>query len=202
MTTDCHVSISLDGYLAGPDQSLETPLGVGGHRVHAWHMSEDFANEADADASADLQRPRGAYVMGRNMYGPVRGPWESFGRDWRGWWGDEPPYRAPVFVLTHHPHDDVVVGATTFRFVTDGFESAYARALDAADGRDVRVTGGASTVRQAFAAGVLDEITLDVAPVLLGSGERLLDGVADPGLELVSVSSSPLATHLRYRVGR
>lgn len=202
MTTDCHVSISLDGYLAGPDQSLEHPLGVGGHRVHAWHLTDDFANDADADASADLQRPRGAYVMGRNMYGPVRGPWESFGREWRGWWGEEPPYRAPVFVLTHHPHPDVVVGATTFRFVTDGFEAAYARALEAADGRDVRVTGGASTVRQAFAAGVLDEITLDVAPVLLGSGERLLDGVTDPGLELLSVSSSPLATHLRYRVGR
>ena len=204
MTTDCHVSISLDGYLAGPDQSLDAPLGVGGERVHAWHMPPaEPANEADAAATADLLTPRGAYVMGRNMFGPVRGAWSSFGREWRGWWGEEPPYGAPVFVLTHHAREPLVLaGGTTFHFVTDGFDAAYAQAVEAASGGDVRITGGASTVRQAFAAGVQDEITLDVAPVLLGVGERLFEGVADPGLELLEVTSSPLATHLRYRVGR
>lgn len=205
MTTDCHVSISLDGYLAGPDQSLATPLGVGGERVHAWHWpTKDpaLANDVDEVASSDMLAPRGAYVMGRNMYGPVRGPWESYGEEWRGWWGDQPPYHAPVFVLTHHPHAPVELEGTTFHFVTDGFDAAYARALEVAAGRDVRIAGGASTVRQAFAAGVVDRLTLDVAPVLLGAGERLFDGVADPGLVPVEVTHSPLATHVTYRVGR
>ncbi len=204
MTTDAHVSISLDGYLAGPDQSLDAPLGLGGERVHAWHWpGQESSGEADVAATADLLTPRAAYVMGRNMFGPVRGPWSSFAGDWRGWWGEEPPYHAPVFVLTHHAHEPIVMGGgTTFHFVTDGFEAAYARALETAGGGDVRITGGAATLRQAFAAGVLDELTLDVAPVLLGAGERLFDGVADPGLEPVGVSTSPLATHVRYRVGR
>lgn len=204
MTTDCHVSISLDGFLAGPDQSLDAPLGRGGLEVHRWHLGDDpDRHPADAAGSADLLRPRGAYVMGRNMYGPVRGPWDSFGREWRGWWGEEPPYHAPVFVLTHHPHDDVVTsGGTTFHFVTGGFDAAYARAREAAAGGDVRIAGGAATIRQAFAAGVLDEVTLDLAPVLLGSGERLFDRVADPGLVPVEVTTSPLATHVRYRVRR
>jgi dihydrofolate reductase len=202
MTTDAHVSVSLDGYLAGPDQSLEAPLGIGGERLHVWHWpGRDSRDAADVAAAADLMAPRGAYVMGRNMFGPVRGPWSSFAEDWRGWWGDEPPYRAPVFVLTHHPHDPIVMaGGTTFHFVTDGFEAAYGQALEAAAGGDVRIAGGASTVRQAFAAGVLDEITLDVAPVLLGAGERLFDGVADPGLQLMDVASSELVTHVRYRI--
>jgi dihydrofolate reductase len=204
MTTDAHVSISLDGYLAGPDQSLDNPLGTGGERLHTWHWpGQESTAEADVAATADLMAPRGAYVMGRNMFGPVRGPWDSYVGDWRGWWGEEPPYHAPVFVLTHHPHDPLVMaGGTTFRFVTDGFEAAYARALEAAAGSDVRIAGGAATIRQAFAAGVLDEITLDVAPVLLGAGERLFDGVADPGLVPVEVTASPLSTHVRYRVGR
>lgn len=203
MTTDCHVSISLDGYLAGPDQSLDAPLGVGGERVHVWHWpGQESESEADVTAAADLLAPRGAYVMGRNMFGPVRGAWSSFEGDWRGWWGDEPPYHAPVFVLTHHAHDPLVMaGGTTFHFVTDGFAGAYARALEAAAGGDVRIAGGASTVRQALAAGVLEELTLDIAPILLGAGERLFDGVDDPGLELVEVTASPLATHVRYRVG-
>lgn len=204
MTTDAHVSMSLDGYLAGPDQSLEAPLGVGGERVHAWHWpGQDAGNEADDVQAADMLTPRGAYVMGRNMFGPVRGPWTSYEGTWRGWWGEDPPYRAPVFVLTHHAHDPLVMaGGTTFHFVTDGFDAAYARALEVAAGADVRIAGGASTVRQAFAAGVLDEITLDVAPVVLGAGERLFDGVADPGLVPVQVDASPLATHIRYRVTR
>ena len=199
--TTCHVSISLDGFLAGPDQSLDDPLGVGGLAVHRWHIDPDAGHhEADVAATDDLMKRRGAYVMGRNMFGPVRGPWDQ---DWRGWWGDEPPYHAPVFVLTHHARDSVeMAGGTTFHFVTDGFDAAYARAKEAAGDLDVGIAGGASTVRQALAAGVLDEMTLDIAPVLLGAGERLLDGVADPGLVPVEVTTSPLATHVRYEVGR
>lgn len=205
MTTGCHVSISLDGYLAGPDQSLDAPLGVGGQRVHEWHFkAEESGVAADEAALADLLAPRGAYVMGRNMYGPVRGGWDTGqGVEWRGWWGAEPPYHAPVFVLTHHEHEPIeMAGGTTFFFVTEGFAAAYARALEAAAGGDVRIAGGASTIRQAFAAGVLEEITLDLAPVLLGAGERLFDGVSDPDLQPVEVSASPFATHVRYRVGR
>jgi len=191
MTTTCHMSISLDGYVAGPDQSLESPLGARGMELHHWHLDEPL-NEADARARDLLLRPRGAYVMGRNMYGPVRGPWQE---EWRGWWGDEPPYHAPVFVLTHHEHEP-------FHFVTEGFEAAYARASEAAGERGVDIAGGASTVRQALAAGVIDELVLDFAPVLLGAGEPLFEGVPDPGFEPVEVIHSPLATHVRYRVGR
>ena len=143
---------------------------------------------------------RGAYIMGRNMFGPIRGPWEE---DWRGWWGPEPPYHAPVFVLTHHAHNPIEMeGGTTFYFITDGFDSALERAKAAAGRRDVDIAGGASTVRQAFAAGAIDELVLDVVPVLLGAGERLFDAVDDPGLEPVEVIHSPHATHIRYRVGR
>ena len=137
--------------------------------------------------------------MGRNMFGPIRGEWDE---DWRGWWGDEPPYHAPVFVLMHHPHDPIEMeGGTTFQFVADGFDAALGQARAVAGDHDISIAGGASTVRQAFAAGAIDEITLDVAPVLLGAGERLFDGVEDPGLELVEVTASPNATHIRYRVG-
>jgi dihydrofolate reductase len=133
------------------------------------------------------------------MFGPVRGPWEG---DWRGWWGDEPPYHAPVFVLTHYEHEPIELdGGTTFHFVTDGFDAAFARASEAAGDRGVDIAGGASTVRQALAARVVDELVLDFAPVLLGSGERLFDGVDDLRLEPVEVIHSPLATHVRYRVG-
>ena len=138
--------------------------------------------------------------MGRNMFGPIRGPWQG---DWRGWWGDEPPYHAPVFVLTRYEHEPIeLAGGTTFYFVVDGFDAAFARASEAAGDRGVDIAGGASTVRQALAAGVIDELVLDFAPVLLGSGERLFDSVADPRLEPVEVIHSPLATHVRYRVGR
>ena len=194
----CHVSISLDGFLAGPSQSRENPLGIGGLSLHQWHF-DPVDHEADIAARDDLQKQRGAYVMGRNMFGPIRGEWEE---DWRGWWGDEPPYHAPVFVLTHYRHEAIVMeGGTTFHFVTDGFDSALAQARDAAGDRDVAIAGGASTIQQALAAGAIEQLTLDVAPVLLGSGERLFDGVEDPGLEPVEVLSSPLATHIRYRVG-
>ena len=138
--------------------------------------------------------------MGRNMFGPIRGEWSG---DWRGWWGDEPPYHAPVFVLTHHAREAIEMqGGTTFHFVTTGFEDAFEQATAAARGRGVDIAGGGSTVRQALAAGVIDELLLDIAPVLLGEGERIFDGVTDPGFEPIEVMHSPNATHIRYRVGR
>jgi dihydrofolate reductase len=197
--TTCHMSISLDGFAAGPSQSRENPLGVGGRQVHEWHLGE-VADEADLTAKSWLMRPRGAYVMGRNMFGPIRGAWDE---DWRGWWGDEPPYHAPVFVLTHHAHDPIEMqGGTTFHFVTDGFEAAFEQATAFAGERGVDIAGGASTVRQALTAGVVDELTLDIAPVLLGAGERLFDGIAELGLTPVETLHSPHATHVRYRVER
>ena len=198
--TTCCMSVSLDGFVAGPDQSRDDPIGVGGMALHTWHLTADEpGRDVDRRMRDLLLRPRGAYVMGRNMFGPVRGEWTE---DWRGWWGDEPPYHAPVFVLTHHAHDPIeLLGGTTFHFVTDGFDSAYAQAVEAAGDQGVDIAGGASTVRQALQAGVVDELLLNVAPVLLGRGERLFDGVPDPGLEIVEVASSPYATHLRYRLG-
>ena len=197
--TTCHMSVSLDGFAAGPDQSRDHPLGVGGMSVHHWHLG-DITDPADLTARDWLMRPRGAYVMGRNMFGPIRGGWDE---DWNGWWGDEPPYHAPVFVLTHHARDALEMqGGTTFHFVTDGFDAAFAQATAAAGDGGVDIAGGASTVRQALAAGVVDELTLDVAPVLLGSGERLFDDVTDLQLAPVEVLHSPLATHIRYRIER
>jgi dihydrofolate reductase len=201
--TTAHLTISLDGFVAGPDQSLEDPLGRGGLALHQWHFDADQpGHEVDARWTAALLRPRGAYLMGRNMFGPVRGPWSSYDGDWRGWWGDEPPYHAPVFVLTHHPREPLeMAGGTTFHFVTDGFAAALARAQEAGGG-DVDIAGGASVVRQALHAGALDELTLDVAPVLLGSGERLFDADTRARLEQVEVEASAWATHLRYRIER
>ncbi|MGZ4165357.1 MAG: dihydrofolate reductase family protein [Solirubrobacteraceae bacterium] len=196
--TTCHISISLDGFMAGPGQDRDHPLGAGGLRVHEWHLREPL-HDVDAGLTAELLRPRGAFVMGRNMFGPIRGPWDE---DWRGWWGDEPPYHAPVFVLTHHARDPVEMqGGTTFHFVTDGFDAAYAQARDVAGDRDVSIAGGASTVRQALAAGVIDELVLDIAPVLLGAGESPFTDVKDPGLVPLEVLHSPRASHIRYRVG-
>jgi dihydrofolate reductase len=199
------VSISLDGFMAGPQQSADEPLGVGGERLHEWAFPPGGGSFHDGDLASreDLAKPRGAYVMGRHMFGPaVSGEWSGWDSDWRGWWGDEPPYHAPVFVLTHHAREPVeMAGGTTFHFVTDGFDAAYAAAVAAAGDGEVLIAGGAATIRQALAAGVLDEIVLDVAPVLLGGGERLFDGVADPGLTPIEVIASPRATHIRYRVG-
>jgi dihydrofolate reductase len=198
--TTCHMSISLDGFVAGPDQSRDDPLGVGGLRLHQWHFDADEPGyEQDARMRDELLARRGAYIMGRNMFGPVRGDWDE---DWRGWWGEEPPYHAPVFVLTHHAHEPIrMQGGTTFHFVTEGFDTALERASDTAGDAGVVIAGGASTVRQALAAGAVDELVLDVAPVLLGRGERLFEGVDDPGLEPVEVVHSTRATHIRYRVG-
>ena len=195
--TSCHMSISLDGFVAGPDQSRENPLGRRGREVHSWLLGDERANDADATAEGWLMRPRGAYVMGRNMFGPIRGEWDA---GWDGWWGSEPPYHAPVFVLTHHAREPIEMeGGTSFHFVTQGFEAAYAQARETAGEDGIDIAGGASTVRQALAAGVIDELTLDVVPVLFGSGERLFDGVECLGFEPVEVLHSPLATHIRYR---
>ena len=197
--TTCHMSISLDGFAAGPDQSREHPLGKGGREVHRWHLGDESANEADETAAGWLMRPRGAYVMGRNRFGPIRGAWEE---DWRGWWGPEPPYHAPVFVLTHHAREPIEMeGGTTFHFVTDGIEPALERAREAAGGRDVALMGGADACNQYLAAGLVDEMTLNVAPVILGGGERLFEGVTSSPreVELVGAIDGPDATHLRYR---
>jgi dihydrofolate reductase len=193
----CHMSISLDGFVAGPDQSRDNPLGIGGMQLHEWHF--DPMHEADVPVRDNLLAPKGAYIMGRNMFGPIRGNWDD---DWRGWWGEEPPYHAPVFVLTHHARDPIEMkGGTTFHFVTEGFDAALAQAKEAAGDGDVDVAGGASAVRQALAARAIDELMLDVAPVLLSSGERLFDDVPAQGFEPVEVVHSPFATHIRYRLG-
>jgi dihydrofolate reductase len=195
----CHMSISLDGFVAGPDQSRENPIGVGGLRLHEWHFGTS-PHQADVEMTERLLGPRGAYIMGRNMFGPVRGPWED--SDWRGWWGDEPPYHAPVFVLTHHRHEPIEMdGGTTFHFV-DGFDTAMEQARTAAGATPVDIAGGASVVRQALQAGVVDELVLDIVPVLLGGGERIFDGRTDLAFEPVEVAASPFATHIVYRLPR
>jgi len=200
--TSAHMSISLDGFVAGPDQSPEDPLGRRGMMLHQWHFDVDEAGPIDRRWAERLLRPRGAYVMGRNMFGPVRGSWSSWDGDWRGWWGEEPPYHAPVFVVTHHARPPAPMsGGTVFHFVTDGFGEALRLAREAGEG-DVDIAGGASLVRQALAADELDELTLDLVPVLLGRGERLFDDTTVNQLEAVEAEYSPQATHLRYRVLR
>ena len=201
-------TLSLDGYSAGPHQDLEHPLGVGGTDLHRWLLptrtfqgkvlgADGGTTGVDDEFAASSFENVGAWILGRNMFGPIRGEWEE---DWRGWWGPEPPYHAPVFVLTHHAREPIEMeGGTTFHFVTDGFDAAYAQARETAGDDGVDIAGGASTVRQALVAGVVDELTLDIAPVLLGSGERIFDGVGSLGLEPVEVLHSPLATHIRYR---
>ena len=196
----CHMSMSLDGCVAGPDQTVDDPIGRGGMALHEWHLRADEPGyEASKPLRDELLRPMGAYVMGRNMFGPIRGEWSE---GWRGWWGDEPPYHAPVFVLTHYPRESLEMdGGTTFHFVTDGFDAALARAKDAAGDMDVDIAGGASAVRQALAAHAIDDLYLDVVPVLLGTGERIFDGNTDLKLTPVEVTHSPHATHVHYRVG-
>ena len=187
------VGVSLDGYMAGPHQTLETPLGEGGQQLHRWMFEEPEANTA---ALASVAAPT-AFVMGRNMFCPFRGEWDE---SWRGWWGEEPPYHAPVFVLTHHPREPLEMeGGTTFFFVTDGIASALSQAFAASRDGHVGIAGGASTVRQYLAAGLVDEFGLHVAPVLLGSGERPLDGLGGLRVEPGPVSSNHLVTHLSYR---
>ena len=210
------LAISLDGYVAGPHQDLEHPLGVGGPQLHEWVFATRAGQEMIGSTGGDLGVDHdfvargftgiGATVMGRNMFGPVRGPWGTGEEgDWKGWWGETPPYHHPVFVLTHHARSPVeMAGGTTFHFVTDGIESAYAQAEAASGGRDISIAGGASCARQAIAAGLVDEIDLQINPVILGSGERLFDGfeAGKPALELVRVLEAPGVAHLRYRVVR
>ena len=191
-----HIGISVDGYVAGPDQSRDTPLGEGGEHLHEWMFGD--VHEIDAPFVEAIVAGNGAYVMGRNMFASGRGEWDL---DWRGWWGDDPPYHAPVFVLTHYEREPVEMeGGTTFHFVTDGFDAAFARAREAAGDLDVSIAGGASTVNQAIAAGVLEELHLHVAPILLGAGERLFDNAGTPKLEPVESTGSSRATHITYRV--
>ncbi|MDX8152125.1 dihydrofolate reductase family protein [Patulibacter brassicae] len=196
-------AISVDGFTAGPDQSLEAPLGIGGERLHAWQFAvrESGAVEADVQVFDEHFAGVGAYVMGRNMFGGGPGPWAT-DEPWEGWWGPEPPYHRPVFVLTHHPREPLVLGDTTFTFVTEGPERALELARAAVGEQDIRIAGGASTVAQYLRMGVVDELHLHVSPVLLGAGERPFDGVGpeDVGLEIDRVIASPQVTHIRYRV--
>jgi dihydrofolate reductase len=204
----CQISISLDGYAAGPNQTLEDPLGQGGPRLHEWavvtrswraqHGLEGGERNVDSEVIDGLFSNVGAYIMGRKMFGGGDGRWDE---SWKGWWGGDPPYHTPVFVLTHHARESLTMqGGTTFHFVTDGIESALEQARSAAGDTDVSIAGGASTVNQYLAAGLLDELYLHIAPVVLGGGERLLENVGDPALEPVGVIGSPAVTHVKYRV--
>jgi dihydrofolate reductase len=209
-TVTCQISISLDGCVAGPNQSLDNPLGEGGERLHEWafataswreqHGREGGERNADSDVLDEVVQGVGAYIMGRKMFGGGDGPWDE---SWRGWWGEDPPFHAPVFVLTHHPREPLPMqGGTTFTFVTDGIESALEQARAAVGDGDVAIAGGASAVQQYLAAGLLDELYLHIVPVVLGAGERLLENVGDPVLEPVKVVASPAVTHVKYRVAR
>ena len=193
----CTIAMSVDGYVAGPCQTLEHPFGANvEHRLHRWMFERADENEAEL---ASLHGAS-AYIMGRNMFGPGRGPWDS---EWRGWWGPEPPYHAPVFVLTHHERTTLTMeGGTTFTFVTDGVESALEQARAVAGDGDVVIAGGAGTVNQYLRADLVDELWLHVAPVLLGAGERLFEAVRVTDLEKIQARDTTLVTHLRYRVPR
>jgi dihydrofolate reductase len=204
------LSVSLDGFVAGPDQSEEHPLGVGGMRLHEWavgleawrrqHGLEGGEVNASTPVMEEAQANVGATVMGRNMFGGGPGPWRE-DRPWNGWWGDNPPFHTPVFVLTHHPREPLeMAGGTTFVFVTDGIEAAFEQAKQAAGGRDVLLGGGASVVQQYLAAGLVDEFELHLVPVLLGAGARLLEHVGDLEVEQVRVIEAPGVTHIKYRV--
>jgi dihydrofolate reductase len=202
-------TISVDGYGAGPDQSLETPLGVGGEDLHAWMVAtktfksrygEDGGTEGvDNDFAARFFDGIGATIMGRNMFSAGRGPWDE---TWTGWWGEDPPYHHATFVLTHHPRDPVPMqGGTTFHFVTDGIEAALEQATAAANGSDVLIAGGASTINQYLDAGLIDEMHIAISPLVLGRGARLFEGVdvLARGYECLGFVATPAATHVRFQ---
>jgi len=204
------LSVSVDGFCAGPGQCLEHPLGQGGRALHEWafatrtfqrmHGMGEGGTGVDDDFARRGFEGMGAWILGRHMFGPVRGPWPD--DTWRGWWGDEPPYHVPVFVLTHHARAPLAMaGGTVFHFVTGGIHEALQRATEAAQGRDVRLGGGADTIRQYLRAGLVDEVHLAIAPVLLGRGETLLGGIDLPalGFEVVERATSPLAMHVVLR---
>ena len=204
------ITMSLDGYVAGPNQSEENPLGVGGMELHEWffplkefrEMSGGQGGETNASSSVieDRRANVGATIMGRNMFGGA-GPW---GDDpWRGWWGEDPPYHHPVFVLTHHVREPLgMKGGTTFHFVTDGVESALVQAKEAARGQDVWLAGGASVVNQYLAAGLVGEMDISIAPLILGAGERLFAGLQRGALKLRQIRAvdAPGVTHIKYRI--
>jgi dihydrofolate reductase len=195
------LAVSLDGFGAGPNQSLDNPFGEGvGDRLNQW-MQQWMFDEAEANARAiEGLTAASAFVMGRNMFSPGRGEWDL---DWKGWWGDDPPYHAPVFVLTHHPREPLTMqGGTTFTFVTDGNESALAQAREAAGDGDVAIAGGVQTINQYLAAGLIDELRLHVAPLVLGVGERIFDGVGELDFEPLEPWGTGLVTHLTYRASR
>jgi dihydrofolate reductase len=205
------ISTSLDGYVAGPNPTLENPLGEGGEQLHEWAVRLKSFREPhglpggetgpDDDLVAEAVNATGAVVMGRSMFSGGEGPWEADANA-NGWWGDEPPFHKPVFVLTHHVREPLVLKGTTFTFVTDGLDSAIDDARAAAAEKDVLVAGGADTIDQAIKAGLVDELQVHLAPVLLGAGARLFDGVPPelPRFEITQVLGSPLVTHIRYRV--
>jgi len=206
----CQISMSLDGYVAGPNQSMDDPIGEGGMDLHQWALATSTWREqhggrggernADAEIVERSMQGVGAFIMGRRMFGGGDGPWDE---SWQGWWGEDPPYHAPVFVLTHHPREPLTMqGGTTFTFVTDGIEAALEQARAAAGDLDVAIAGGASAVNQYLAAGLLDELHLHVGPITLGAGERLFDGVGRLSFEPVEVVASPAVTHLKYRALR
>jgi len=207
------ISVSLDGFAAGPNQSEENPLGEGGEALHEWvlrlaawrkpHGREGGEVNASSPIFEEMLEAVGATIMGRNMFGGGPGPW---GEDpWQGWWGDEPPFHSPVFVLTHHEREPLELeGGTTFTFVTDGIESALEQAMDAAGGKDVSLGGGADVIQQYLSAGLVDELLLNVVPILLGTGARLFEertATADLALEPIEAVEAPGVTHLRYRAG-
>ena len=203
-------SVSLDGYGAGPDQSLESPLGAGGSGLHQWAVTtRTFQNKVfgkdggavgpDDDWAAMGFENLGAWIMGRKMFGPGRGPWPD--ESWKGWWGDEPPYHCPVFVLTHHARAPITMkGGTVFHFVTDGIEAALDRAMQAAAGKDVRIGGGAATIREYLRARLIDDLHIAMSPVLLGRGESLFEGIDLPalGYAVSEHVATPNAMHLRF----
>jgi dihydrofolate reductase len=190
----CDITMSVDGYVAGPNQREDVPLGEGGESLHRWQFEQ---LEANAEERAQILEA-GAYIMGRNMFGPIRGEWD---RDWKGWWGPEPPYHAPVFVLTHYERAPLeMAGGTTYHFVTDGIHTALERARKAAGDRNVAIAGGAATVNQYLAAGLIDELRLHIAPMLLGGGERLFEGVNRTDLVQLGARATELVTHVRYAV--
>ena len=209
----CSFGIAIDGFGAGPAQSLENPLGRGGTGLHQWAFptrtfqrmfgNEDGTTGTDDDYAARGFENIGAWIMGRNMFGPLRGSWPD--ESWRGWWGNNPPYHTPVFVLTHHARAPLVMeGGTTFHFVTDGIQAALERATEAANGKDIRVGGGVATIRQYLRAGLIDEMHLAISPVLLGSGEHLFEGIdlLQLGYQCSEHVSTPNATHVVLSRGR
>ncbi|WP_166355761.1 dihydrofolate reductase family protein [Phytoactinopolyspora limicola] len=194
-----NITISADGYSAGLNQTEERPFGDDGgdgtgDKLHAWMFETPEENRAEADQMTAAS----AFIMGRNMFGPIRGEWD---RQWNGWWGDNPPFHAPVFVLTHYPRDpQPMEGGTTYYFVTDGIKSALTQAREAAGDGDVTVMGGATTINQYLAAGLIDELRLHIAPLTLGAGTRIFDGVPPLILEQVTSRAASLVTHVTYRV--